>query len=68
MVSPTFAELAEQYLAEARRLDALIERAQLQPNPDPLTQEKRLQTLRTMRTENYNTYRHLLVYYAGKDE
>lgn len=64
----SLSELADQYLAEVRHLEALIQKAKLEPNPNPIEQDKRIQTLQTMLTENYQTYRYLLLYYADKDK
>ena len=56
----TIDKLAEQYLAEAKNLDNLIDRAKNDPDPNLLEQDKRLTILRAMRRENYEIYRHLL--------
>lgn len=59
--------LAEQYRAEAVKLDGLIARAKSQPNPDVFEQDRRMRILRSMRAENYDIYRHLL-WYMSPDE
>lgn len=58
----TMEALAEQYRAEAVRLDELIARAKEHPNPDVFEQDRRMRILRSMRAENYGTYRNLLEY------
>lgn len=58
----TMEALAEQYRAEAVHLDELIERAKEHPNPDVFEQDRRMRILRSMRAENYGTFKNLLEY------